>query len=92
MAVIFNEQRVLGVRLVADGTKIYNNQRVIGVVDAGGSMFANNIRTLGVDVLAADEAVHNEQPMLGAVLITDGRKLYNDMLVIPAHAVTGVLA
>ncbi|MGX1353370.1 hypothetical protein AB7M49_006991 [Bradyrhizobium elkanii] len=92
MATIFNEQRVLGVRLVADGTAIYNNQRVIGIFDAGGSMFVNNIRTLGVDVLGADEAIHNEQPMLGAVLIADGRKLYNDMLVIPVHAVSGVLA
>lgn len=89
---MFNEQRVLGVRLVADGTKLYNNQRVIGVVDAAGSLFVGNIRTVGVDVLAADEAVHNDQPMLGAVLIADGRKLYNDMLVIPVKAVTGVLA
>lgn len=91
MAEMFNSQRVLGVRLVADGTVIYNNQSVIGVVDATGTTFANNIRTLGVDVLVADVAVHNEQPMLGAVLIGDGRTLYNNMLVIPAHAVTGSL-
>ncbi|WP_454618371.1 hypothetical protein [Bradyrhizobium cenepequi] len=92
MADIFNDQRVLGVRLVPDGTTLYNNQQVIGIVDAGGSMFVNNIRTVGVDVLDADAAIHNEQPVLGAVLIADGRTLYNNMLVIPAHAVTGVLA
>lgn len=92
MASIYNDQLVLGVRLVADGTAIYNNQEVIGVVDSGGLMFVENIRTVGVDVLAADEAVHNEQPMLGAVLIGDGRKLYNNMLVVPVHAVSGVLA
>lgn len=91
MAVIYNDQRVLGVRLVPDGTAIYNNQPVIGIVDAAGALFVNNLRTLGVDVLAADEPVHNEQPIRGAVLIGDGRKLYNNMLVVPAFAVSGSL-
>lgn len=92
MASIYNDQRVLGIRLVSDGTAIYNNQQVIGVVDSGGLMFVNNIRTIGVDVLSADEAVHNETPMLGAVLIGDGRTLYNGLLVIPAFAVSGSLS
>jgi len=92
MAAIYNEQRVLGVRLVADGTLMFNGQRVIGVVDAGASLFVGNIRTIGVDVLAADKPIHNEQIVVGAVLIADGRKLYNNMLVVPAKAVSGVLA
>ncbi|MGJ5032270.1 hypothetical protein ACQR1I_35910 [Bradyrhizobium sp. HKCCYLS2038] len=92
MAAIFNEQRVLGIRMVADGTRLYNGQFVIGVVDAGASLFVSNIRTVGVDVLAADQAIYNERPMLGAVLIGDGRKLYNNMLVVPVKALSGVLA
>ena len=91
MASIYNEQRVLGVRLVPDGTAMFNGQEVIGVVNAGASLFVNNIRTIGVDVLPADKPIHNDQPVLGAVLIADGRKLYNNQLVIPAHAVSGVL-
>lgn len=92
MADLYNSQRVLGVRLVADGTVMHNGQLVIGVSDAGGALFVGNIRTIGVDVLDADTAVHNEQPVLGAVLIGDGRALYNGMLVVPANAVSGVLA
>lgn len=91
MAIIYNDQPVLGIRLVADGTVLHNNQLVIGVVDAGGSLFVDNIRTRGVDVLGADTPIHNEQQVVGAVLIDDGRKLYNNMLVIPAYAVSGVL-
>ncbi len=91
MASIYNEQRVLGIRLVADGTTMFNNQPVIGVKSAAGTM-VDNLRVLGVDVLPADKAIHNEQPVLGAVLIADARKLYNNQLVIPAFAVSGVLA
>lgn len=91
MADIYNQQRVLGVRLVDDGTVMHNGQRVIGISDAGGALFSGNIRTIGVDVLDADAAIHNEQPVLGAVVIDDGRKLYNGMLVVPAYAVNGSL-
>lgn len=91
MADLYNEQRVYGVRLVADGTVMHNNQLVIGIRDAAGAMFVGNIRTVGVDVLGADTAIHNDRPVLGAVLIADGRTLYNNMLVVPAYAVSGVL-
>ena len=91
MSSLFNDQRVLGIRLVVDGTVLHNNQLVIGIVDAGVTLFVNNIRTIGVDVLGADAEVHNDQPVLGAVLILDGRTLYNNQRVIPAHAVSGVL-
>lgn len=91
MAAIYNEQRVLGIRLVADGATMFNGLPVIGVKSAAGTM-VDNLRVLGVDVLPADKAIHNEQPVLGAVLIADARKLYNNQLVIPAFAVSGVLA
>ena len=54
MSSLFNDQRVLGIRLVVDGTVLHNNQLVIGIVDAGVTLFVNNIRTIGVDVLGAD--------------------------------------
>ena len=93
MAEIYNEQRVLGIRLVAEGTKMHNGLPVIGVVAAaGGVMFVSNLRVLGVDVLGADAAMNNEQPVRGAVLIADARTLYNDQRVIPARAISGVLA
>lgn len=93
MATIYNEQRILGIRLVADGTKMHNGLPVIGVVAAAdGIMFVGNLRVLGVDVLGADKAIHNEQPVRGAVLIANGRALYNNERVVPARANSGVLA
>lgn len=91
MAAIHNDQRILGIRLVVDGTAMHNGLPVIGVVEAAGD-FIDNQRALGVDVLAEDKALHNDQRVLGAVLIGDGRTLYNHQLVIPVHAVSGVLA
>lgn len=84
MATIFNEQRVLGVRIVADGTLMHNGLPVIGISDvAGGVLFSDNQRTLQVEPLQADQVIYNEQPVRGAVLIADGRKLYNGQRVIP---------
>ncbi|RWF70084.1 MAG: hypothetical protein EOQ34_19880 [Mesorhizobium sp.] len=84
MATIFNEQRVLGVRIVADGTTMYNGLPVIGLYDAGAVLFGNNLRTLSVSVISTADAMYNDQPVRGAVVISDGRKLYNGMLVLPA--------
>lgn len=93
MATIFNEQCVLGVRLVADGTLMHNGIPVIGIsAAADGLLFSSNLRTLGVAVLDADAAIYNDQPVLGAVLISDSRSIYNGRLVVPAHAVSGVLS
>lgn len=93
MATIFNEQRVLGIRLVPDGVTLYNSLPVIGIVDAGSSTtFSNNQRVRGVDVLPAFKPVHNDLPVVGAVLIANGRKMYNDQLVIPVRAVSGSLS
>lgn len=92
MAELHNFQPVRGIRLVSDGTTMHNMRQVIGVVDAGGAEFSDNQQVLGVDVLEADTAVHNDQTVLGAVVIVDGRKLYNGHLVIPVHVVSGVLA
>lgn len=90
MAQIFNEQRVLGVRIVSDGTMMHNGRQTIGIRDAGDALFVDNLRTLGVDVLDADAAIYNEQPVLGAVLITDARTLYNGERVVPVSGVAPV--
>jgi hypothetical protein len=92
MAQIFNEQRVRGIRLVSDGTTMYLGRRVIGVRNAGAALFIGNLRTVGVDVLAADKAIHNGQEVVGAVLISDARTIYNSERIIPVAAQTGVLA
>lgn len=84
MATIFNDRRVLGVRLVDDGTVMHNGLPVIGVKEAGDDvLFSGNLRTLGVDVLDDDAAtIYNDQPVRGAVLIEDDRALYNHQPVI----------
>lgn len=92
MAALYNSQPVLGVRLVADGVTMFNNQPVIGIKAAAGVTIVDNINVRGVDVLDADKPIHNDQPVLGAVLIADARTLYNQQPVIPAFAVSGVLA
>ncbi|SDL07398.1 hypothetical protein SAMN05428953_12655 [Mesorhizobium muleiense] len=83
MAQVFNEQRVLGVRLQAEGATLFNGLPVFGVVDATSVLFSDNQRTLGVNILDADAAMHNDQPVRGVVVISDGRKLYNGQLVVP---------
>jgi len=45
-----------------------------------------NLTTLGVDILVADQTIYNEQVVRGAVIITDGRKLYNYQRVIPCSS------
>lgn len=92
MATLFNEQRILGVRQQADGTTMFNGLPVLGVLDVGGTLFTDNRRALGVDVLPADAAIYNDQPVRGVVKIADGRKLYNNQLVIPIKVNSGVLA
>jgi hypothetical protein len=84
MATRFNQKRRLGVVIVPDGTLIYNNQPVIGIQDAGAVLILGNLPTIGVDVLPANQAIYNEQVVRGAVIIADGRKLYNNRRVIPA--------
>lgn len=90
MAQIFNEQRVLGVRVVPDGTTMYLGEPTIGVRDTAVSLFTQNLRTLGVAVLAADQQLYNDQQVVGAVVISDGRTLYNNQLVLPASTLTGL--
>lgn len=78
MAELFNQQRKLGIRLVADGTKMHNGLPVIGVREAaGGVLFVDNKRVLGVDIVADGPTIFNEQPVRGAVLIADARTMYN---------------
>jgi hypothetical protein len=92
MAQLFNEQRILGVRQQVDGAIMFNGLPVIGVVDVGATLFSDNRRALGIDVLGADAPVYNDQPVRGVVKIADGRKLYNNQLVIPIKVNSGVLA
>lgn len=82
MADIFNNQRRLGIKLVADGTAMFNQQPVIGVVETSAT-FADNMQAVGVDEVADGTVIYNDQPVLGAVLVSDGRALYNNQPVIP---------
>ncbi|WP_425376295.1 hypothetical protein [Rhizobium vallis] len=83
MAEIFNEQRVIGVHIVPDGTVLHNGQRVVGIREAGsGVLFTGGRRVLGVSVLSGSEVIYNEQVVIGAVIIRDGRTLYNGMPVV----------
>lgn len=91
MSQIYNEQHTLGIRLVADGTTMYLGSPVIGVRNVSATLFTANQRTLGVAVLAADQALYNDQVVVGAVSITDARTIYNGAPVIPASAVSGAL-
>lgn len=84
MAEIFNEQRVIGVHIVPDGTVLHNGQRVVGIREAeSGVLFTEGRRVLGVSVLSGSEVIYNEQLVVGVVIIADGRTLYNGMPVVP---------
>ena len=84
MAEIFNEQRVVGVHIVPDGTVLHNGQRVVGIREAeSGVLFTEGRRVLGVSVLSGSEVIYNEQVVIGVVIIPDGRTLYNGMPVVP---------
>ncbi|MGZ2483996.1 hypothetical protein ACVITL_002519 [Rhizobium pisi] len=84
MAEIFNEQRVIGVHIVPDGTVLHNGQRVVGIREAeSGVLFTGGRRVLGVSVLSGSEVIYNEQVVIGAVIIRDGRTFYNGMPVVP---------
>ena len=90
MAEIFNEQRVIGVHIVPDGTVLHNGQRVVGIREAGsGALFADSRRVLGVSVLSGSEVIYNEQVVIGVVIIQDGRKQYNGMPVVPVNGSGG---
>lgn len=89
MASIFNEQRVLGARVVSDGTLLFNQQPVIGVRVEASATFIGSQRVLGVDVLPSDRPIYNDQPVRGVVVIGDARKLYNGRLVIPVRDLQG---
>lgn len=84
MATIYNTQRTQGVVIVDDGTTMYGGRRTIGIRQDGAGLFSANLLTLGVAVLAQFQPVYNDMPVIGAVLISDGRELYNDALVKPA--------
>lgn len=91
MAEIFNEQRVIGVHIVPDGTVLHNGQRVVGIREAGsGVLFTDGRRVVGVSVLSGSEVIYNEQVVIGVVIIQDGRKLYNGMPVVPVSGSGGV--
>ena len=62
---------------------MHNGLPVIGIRDTPGeALFSGNLRTLKVDALEQDQAIYNEQPVLGAVDVKDGRTLYNGQRVV----------
>ena len=84
MADIYNDQRILGVVAVPDGTTMFNGLPVIGVSEvAEGVLFSNMQRAVPFYELSEAQAIYNEQPVRGAVLITNGRTIYNGQLVMP---------
>jgi lysophospholipase L1-like esterase len=83
MAKLFNQQRAFGVKLVPDGTTIYNNRPVIGIRDASGSLFIDDQLVVQADTITDGRTIYNDQPVVGAVLIADGRKIYNNARVMP---------
>ena len=92
MASIYNSQRVLGVRLQAEGATMHNFQRTIGIVPVADAVtFSGNDQTLGVAMLGADQAIYNDQPVIGGVLISDGRTMYNDQPVVPVSVRSGAM-
>lgn len=84
MADIFNDQRVVGICYVPDGTTMYNGRPVVGVYAVADGLFlVDNQRVVGGVEITDGSTFYNDQPVLGAVLIQDGRKLYNNQLVTP---------
>jgi len=84
MAKLYNMQRVQGVVIVPDGTRMFNNRPVIGIRDVGDTtLFVDNRPVLGVEIVTDGATVYNDLPVLGAVRISDGRSLYGNAPVIP---------
>jgi hypothetical protein len=84
VADIFNEQRVVGVVFVPDGTTMYNGLPVRGVLStADGVYFVDNQRVVKGVEITDGSVIYNDQPVIGVVDIQDGRKLYNNQLVTP---------
>jgi hypothetical protein len=92
MADLYNSQRILGVRLQAEGATMHNFQRTIGIVPVADAVtFSGNDQTLGIAMLGADQAIYNDQPVIGGVLISDGRTIYNDQPVVPVSVRSGAM-
>lgn len=83
MAVLHNQQPVIGVRLLSEGATLYNNCPVIGVRAATGLVFTDNQIVRGVEVIDDDRPLYNGQPVVGAVMIDDDRELYNFHPILP---------
>lgn len=84
MAEIFNEQRTLGIVIVPDGTLMHNGLPVIGIREAApGVLFIDNQRVTKVVPLSSGAQIYNDQPVRGAVVISDARLLYNGLRVLP---------
>ncbi|MGO4193823.1 hypothetical protein AB4Z13_00455 [Rhizobium sp. YAF28] len=66
MAKLHNMQRVQGVVIVPDGTRMFNNRPVIGIRDVGGAtLFTDNKPVLGIDIISDGATVYNDLPVLG---------------------------
>jgi len=84
VADIFNDQRVVGVVFVPDGTTMYNGRPVVGCYAVNdGVFFIDNQRVVKGVEITDGSVIYNDQPVIGVVDIQDGRKLYNNQLVTP---------
>lgn len=92
MAALFNNLPVIGAVKIIDGRLLYNNRQVRGVRVAAGA-FTNDKVIRGIDVLADGAKLHNDQPVIGVVVITDPTaKMFNDQTILPVTVVSGSLA
>ncbi len=83
MARLFNMQPIQGVVILPEGTRLYNNQPVIGVrYVEDGLFFIANQRVLGIEIVG-DAAIDEGSPVIGVVVITDNRTIYNNAPVVP---------
>jgi len=88
VADIFNDQRVVGVVFVPDGTTMYNGRPVVGCYAVNdGVFFIDNQRVVKGVEITDGSVIYNDQPVIGVVDIQDGRKLYNNQLVTPLGGV-----
>lgn len=83
MAQLFNNQPVIGIKLVSEGETLFNNQSVIGVRTATAQRFENNQIVRGVQSIDDGSKLFNGWPVIGAVVILDGRTIYNGRPVMP---------
>lgn len=91
MAALFNNLPVIGVVQISDARLLYNNRQVRGIREEAGT-FTDDKVIRGIDVLAEGATIHNDQPVIGVVVITDpATEMFNDQSILPVTVQTGSL-